>query len=317
MDFFLDEDIRHYIRLFLLGFIGFIIGATALYFVFRPSHKIVLKTDTIEYGEKLDGPAKLVDKVGKVSVSSSQIKSPTTIKLEQYEISFSKIDTSVLGKQEIKARFSDSEIRPQTLIVNVVDSIPPEITLNDMPEEVELAYIESEDFLNSINVFDNFTPAEDINLDYSFSQKPAHGAETELMIRATDSNGNTSDLSHVFKIKDLEIDVDEVEKIDNIDKQNDVSNDNAELSNGSNVVVIQPTPVPEAQAPIVAQPPVSAPQPQPQRPSNKFYMFSDGYDMQTAPSACQSDLMSSGFSGACLPIQDDDGIYKGMQLIFD
>lgn len=57
--------------------------------------------------------------------------------------------------------------------------------------------------------------------------------------------------------------------------------------------------------------------PTPTQPSNKQYLFSQGYDMSSAPSACQSDLLSSGYTGSCTPIQDSDGIYLGMQLIFN
>lgn len=319
MDFFRDEDIKHYGKILLIGIGIFLIGGVVLYFIFRPNHQIVLKTDTIEYGENLDGPAKLIDRIGKTSISSSNIRSSTTIKLDQYEVNFDKIDTNILGEQKIIAKFSDREIKPQTLIINIVDTTSPEILINDVPEEVELAYIQSEEYKNNIFVRDNYSPTEDIELAYIFSQKPDYDMETELMIVATDGNGNKSETSHFFIIKeDPSIKQEEIEKEQKENSEiNSETSTNGSMQQDTAQPIAPPTAIPEVQTPVITPPPVYAPQPQPQRPSNKVYMFSDGYDMQSAPSACQSDLMSSGFSGACLPIQDEQGIYKGMQLIFD
>lgn len=46
-------------------------------------------------------------------------------------------------------------------------------------------------------------------------------------------------------------------------------------------------------------------------------MFSDGYTMENVTEACGSVLRSSGRSGMCSPIQDNDGIYLGMRLDYD
>lgn len=46
----------------------------------------------------------------------------------------------------------------------------------------------------------------------------------------------------------------------------------------------------------------------------KYYMYSDGYNMVTAPRACQSALSRSGRSGNCSVIYGNDGVEKGMKL---
>lgn len=44
------------------------------------------------------------------------------------------------------------------------------------------------------------------------------------------------------------------------------------------------------------------------------YLYSDGYTMESASSACSNDLHASGRSGSCDPITDEHGIYLGMHL---
>ena len=52
-------------------------------------------------------------------------------------------------------------------------------------------------------------------------------------------------------------------------------------------------------------------------PATQYFMFSDGYTMENVTEACGSVLRSSGRSGMCSPIQDNDGIYLGMRLDYD
>ncbi len=55
---------------------------------------------------------------------------------------------------------------------------------------------------------------------------------------------------------------------------------------------------------------------QKQKPSNKDFLFSDGYNMDNVTSAAQEYLKSSGYAGECIPLQDQEGIYIGMRVIF-
>lgn len=50
----------------------------------------------------------------------------------------------------------------------------------------------------------------------------------------------------------------------------------------------------------------------------QYFLFSSGeYDMSNVATACASALKSSGRSGVCSPIQDENGIYQGMRLDFE
>ena len=46
----------------------------------------------------------------------------------------------------------------------------------------------------------------------------------------------------------------------------------------------------------------------------KNYLFSEGYTIESAPAACQADLIASGRSGQCIFLKGEDGLYTGMQL---
>lgn len=49
--------------------------------------------------------------------------------------------------------------------------------------------------------------------------------------------------------------------------------------------------------------------------SNKDFLFSDGYTMSTVSEAAYNYLKSTGKSGECIPLQDDEGIYIGMRVV--
>lgn len=53
------------------------------------------------------------------------------------------------------------------------------------------------------------------------------------------------------------------------------------------------------------------------KPSNRDFLFTEGYTMENVTQAAQDYLKSSGHAGKCVPIQDKDGIYLGMRVIFD
>lgn len=52
------------------------------------------------------------------------------------------------------------------------------------------------------------------------------------------------------------------------------------------------------------------------KPPNKDFLFTDGYNINNVSQAAYEYLNSSGFAGECRPIKDDDGIYLGMRVIF-
>lgn len=52
------------------------------------------------------------------------------------------------------------------------------------------------------------------------------------------------------------------------------------------------------------------------KPSNKDFLFTDGYTMENVTSAAHEYLKSSGYAGECIPLKDNEGIYIGMRVIF-
>lgn len=52
------------------------------------------------------------------------------------------------------------------------------------------------------------------------------------------------------------------------------------------------------------------------KPSNKDFLFVDGYNMDNVTQAAQDYLKSSGYAGECIPLKDSEGIYIGMRVIF-
>ena len=52
------------------------------------------------------------------------------------------------------------------------------------------------------------------------------------------------------------------------------------------------------------------------KPSNKDFLFADGYTMDNVTDAARDYLKSSGYAGECIPLQDNEGIYIGMRVIF-
>lgn len=53
-----------------------------------------------------------------------------------------------------------------------------------------------------------------------------------------------------------------------------------------------------------------------QKPSNKDFLFTDGYTMENVTQAAQDYLKSYSYSGECIPLKDNEGVYLGMRVIF-
>ncbi len=53
-----------------------------------------------------------------------------------------------------------------------------------------------------------------------------------------------------------------------------------------------------------------------EKPKNKDFLFTDGYTMDNVTQIAQDYLKSYDFSGECVPIKDNEGVYLGMRVIF-
>lgn len=53
-----------------------------------------------------------------------------------------------------------------------------------------------------------------------------------------------------------------------------------------------------------------------EKPSDKYFLFTDGYTMENVSEVAQNYLKSSGYVGECVPLKDSEGVYIGMKVIF-
>lgn len=326
MNIFNDEDYKHYLKMFLIGLGIFVCLALVFLFVFRQKYDIKLKTDTIDYGTSIK-TSELVDTVAGNKVSNSNRISSNTITVNGYEITMNEINTFRLGKQKITCKYTDDSIDNQILYVNVVDKKKPVIHVNKSANTtLSLKNVRELNVDDLFSVNDNETPDTKIKIKKNIKEeKYSYGSLVHLIVKATDKSGNSASKSIPIQIKKKKKNV--VNKAEDAQEEGAAKNEeqekqesnslsqqsNANQSSNQQYIQQQPVQTPQQQT---TTPPVQQPVQKP-KPSNKQYLFSQGYDMSTAPSACQSDLLSSGYTGSCTPIQDSSGIYLGMQLIFN
>lgn len=317
MNFLKDADFKHYFKMFVIGIVVFGILSFLFLYIFKDDYGIVLNKDTVEYGKNV----RIVDLVESVAgnpINDSNKISSNTISVNGYEVTFDEIDTFKLGSQNITAKYTDSSIQKQSLSVNVVDNKKPIIKINkDIDTKMDLKDVRRLKVDSFYSVSDNETPDKKIKIKkYIKEEKYSYGDTVHLVIEATDKSGNVSKKKIKININEKKVEKEDVKTENDEDKEkHDASSEQhiQESSTQSSQSVQQPV----QQAPQQSQITPTPTQPSRPKPSNKQYLFSQGYDMSSAPSACQSDLLSSGYTGSCTPIQDSDGIYLGMQLIFN
>lgn len=317
MNFLEDADFKHYFKMFVIGIVVFGILSFLFLYIFKDDYGIVLNQDTVEYGKNV----RIVDLVESVAgnpINDSNKISSNTISVNGYEVTFDEIDTFKLGNQNITAKYTDSSIKEQSLSVNIVDTKKPIIKIKkDIGTKMDLKDVRKLKVDSFYSVSDNETPDTKIKIKkYIIEEKYTYGDTVHLVIEATDKSGNVSKKKIKININEKKVEKEDVKVENDEDKdKHDASSEQhiQESSTQSNQSVQQSV----QQAPQQSQITPAPSQPSRPKPSNKQYLFSQGYDMSSAPSACQNDLLSSGYSGSCTPIQDSDGIYLGMQLIFN
>lgn len=205
------------------------------------------------------------------------------------------IDTHQIGKTEVLYKIKN-RIKTETavLTVNVVDQSPPDITLST--NEVTLtrghdtfsgkAYLSSAEDTVDGDLTDRVTwnnPDESLN-------------DQDVTYTVADSSGNTGTAVLTLHYKDPDP-VPEPEKI--IVYQN-----SGEPASGSTQA--------SSNTPADASGPASQ---QSQTHGSQDFMFSDGYDMDSAYQACIAAGSAAG-TYQCTPISDGEGIYTGYQLTY-
>lgn len=116
-------------------------------------------------------------------------------------------------------------------------------------------------------------------------------------------NENTTNETNTSNIKNTAIQ-------DNIENQNEVSKNTQEIKNETRTEQKTQETKEEAKTQVTTT------SNNKEKPKNKDFLFKDGYTMDNVTQAAQDYLKSYDFSGECIPIKDDDGVYLGMRVIF-
>lgn len=210
------------------------------------------------------------------------------------DIVYPNIDTSKIGEHTYIYIAEDSEgnKREFILVLNIVDSIKPIISLNT-GRIIVVEGFEDIDFKSYLK--ESYDAIEGkiepkINIPNNFKEVGTH----KITYTATDSNNNSSStvLTLIVNKKETE------QK-----KENENTNNQQNSNSGTN----QTNPGNSQTKPS-------------SKPLNQKYLFTQGYNMKTAVTICSSKLSEakkSGYSGGCFPLYDDNGLTIGMELKID
>ena len=233
--------------------------------------------------------------------------------------SLKKGDLEKLGKQELIYTIGDEKY---TVEANIVDSVKPVIKVKDDSLTFEVG--EMKGINNYYSVSDNYDASKDIkvkvkNIDKLNKNKTG---TYKLVIKAWDTSGNTASKKLTVIIKDTKKEQEEKQKEEERKKEEEEKQREAERQQQQQQS--QQTQAPStntnnnvSNSPATSNSSTQTQQPSSSTPVTRDYLFSQGYDMSSAPSACQSALMASGRSGSCTPLQDSNGIYLGMRLVLN
>ena len=205
------------------------------------------------------------------------------------------IDTHQIGKTEVLYKIKN-RIKTETaeLTVNVVDKSPPDITLSTH----EVTLTRGQNTFSGKAYFSSAADNADGDLTDSMTWNDPDESlnDQDITYSVTDSSGNTGIAVLTLHYKDPDP-VPEPEKI--IVYQN-----SGEPNSGSTQSSFSSSTDSSGSA---AQ--------QSQTHGSQDFMFSDGYDMDSAYQAC---IAAGSVVGTyqCTPISDGDGIYTGYQLTY-
>lgn len=153
-------------------------------------NELTFKTDNIEFAEEIN-TCSLVKKVNGKEVVETDIKKNVITK-DNYRVSCSKVNTENIGKQKI---YYDFNGKMYQLIVNVVDTTPPEITIlnkpngsRETPKPKPIDYVTAKDSAGVASLT--------IEGDFDSEIK----GEYPLKVVAVDNNGNTSEKEFVYVV---------------------------------------------------------------------------------------------------------------------
>lgn len=290
------------------------------------THDVIFQDSIrIDLGDEDVNTAEYVKRIDSYPISSSYIDG-NKIHVSNITMvcpSLKKGNLGKLGKQELIYTIGDEKY---TVEANIVDSVKPVIKVKDDSLTFEVGKMKG--INNYYSVSDNYDASKDIkvkvkNIDKLNKNKTG---TYKLVIKAWDTSGNTASKKLTVIIKDTKKEQEEKQKEEERKKEEEKKKAEEEEKQRE-VERQQQQSVQQSQATstndnVSSYPATSNSSSQTQQPSSstpvtRDYLFSQGYDMSSAPSACQSALMASGRSGSCTPLQDSNGIYLGMRLVLN
>lgn len=311
MSIFRDHTIQKYVKALIAIVVIFLIVAILFLVFFTGKENVVLKKDWVEFGDDVE-ITDLVESIGDYRISKSDVKGKV-IHLPNYDVHFNNLKADKLGDEQLKLTFTDPNIKDQIFDIKVKDTTSPTITIEENPITMNLEDIKAKKFSDLYEVEDSCTKSEDLLVKEELDGDVDFGKDVTLIISCEDESQNSTEEEIKIHIKEKEPvpeESDKKEESKEIDAGSSLPNTNSE--------VVQPTPSYIPNNPPVPSQPIPQPQiPRAPKPSNRNFLFSDGYNMGNVSSACEAALVSSGYDGSCIPLQYPDGTYYGMALIFD
>lgn len=286
------------------------------------THDVIFQDSIrIDLGDEDVNTAEYVKRIDSYPISGSSIDG-NKIHVSNITMvcpSLKKGDLEKLGKQELIYTIGDEKYIVEA---NIVDSVKPVINVKDDSLTFEVG--EMKGINNYYSVSDNYDASKDIkvkvkNIDKLNKNKTG---TYKLVIKAWDTSGNTASKKLTVIIKDTKKEQEEKKKEEERKKEEEEKQREAERQQQQQQSQQTQAPSTNTNNSVSNSPATSNSSAQTQQPSSstpvtRDYLFSQGYDMSSAPSACQSALMASGRSGSCTPLQDSNGIYLGMRLVLN
>lgn len=208
-------------------------------------------------------------------------------------VTCSKIDNSKLGEALVEFKGKSAST---TALVQIVDSTPPTLSFED-----NVVVEEGNNYFNLENLIvvkDSIDSNPSVEFDGSYDLSKV--GEYKVKVIANDASNNKTrknvTINVIEKEKEIVTVIEERPSTPSKPNAGGGNTSNAGGNTGGNNGGTTPP----------SKPNVS-------KPTNKYFMYVDGYDMNSAYSACVTyilDANKKGFGGSCLSI-DENGISKG------
>ncbi|MEG0661448.1 MAG: hypothetical protein RR916_06580 [Anaerorhabdus sp.] len=267
-------------------------------------HTIILDNSTLEFGTEVPDSCELIKSIDNKTIKKESIHDHN---IEQGDIKATcdKVDLNRIGKQDFKVNVNG---KPTILSLEIKDTTPPQILIDKEYFEVtkDNPYFDIKKLVSVKDAFDR-DPFVGITGSYDLSVIGTY----KVKVTAKDSFKNESNKTISINVKEKDIQV--VEVPSNTPPPN--------INNGSNN-----TPSAPNQDEITNVPPIInklPPAVNSYTPANKQFLFAEGYNKNTALSACQSyrneQISQSHYIGnaSCSILYDAQNEPYGYQATFN